>query len=405
MSFDGATLRAPERELPRSARLLFLLLSRLNSGRLEIVAPGGASYVFQGRLPGRTAVLHMLDWKVCADILRSGDIGFAQAYLDGRWETPDLAALLELAASNRKEIERALKGSWAAGLILRLRHLLRINTRRGAKRNIRAHYDLGNEFYRAWLDAGMTYSSALFEGDESRSLEQAQIAKYERILRRLDVRPGERVLEIGCGWGGFAEHAARTRGAHVHAITISKEQHAFALERIATGGLSELVEVDLVDYRDVQGTFDHVVSIEMFEAVGEAFWPVFFDTVRARLRPDGRALIQSIVIDDQLFDAYRRGTDFIQQFIFPGGMLPSAAEFRRSAALAGLEQEEAHVFGFDYARTLSRWRVRYERAAPGLRQHGFDARFERMWNFYLAYCEAGFRAGSIDVAQFLLRHA
>jgi cyclopropane-fatty-acyl-phospholipid synthase len=405
MRSDEAVLKEPSQALPRSARLLFLMLSRIDSGRLEVVVPGGRSLLFQGKNPGRAAVLNLLDWKACGKILRSGDIGFAEAYLDGLWDTPDLAALLELAASNRQGIERAIRGSWLARVVLRLRHLLRANTRSGARRNIRAHYDLGNDFYRAWLDATMTYSAALFEGDDSRSLEQAQIAKYERILQRLAVRPGERILEIGCGWGGFAEHAARSRGARVHAITISREQHAFAAQRLASAGLGSLAEVELIDYRDVRGEFDHVVSIEMFEAVGESYWPAFFKAVRSRLKAGGRALIQSIVIDDELFEDYRRGTDFIQHYVFPGGMLPSVAQFEAQAGLAGLATEESWAFGFDYARTLSRWRARYNRAAPALRSRGFDPRFERMWNFYLAYCEAGFRARSIDVRQFMLSHA
>jgi cyclopropane-fatty-acyl-phospholipid synthase len=405
MRSSEAILKEPSQALPRSARLLFLMLSRIDTGRLEVVVPGGRSFQFQGHIPGRNAVLNLLDWKACGEILRSGDIGFAQAYLDGLWDTPDLAALLELAASNRQGIERAIKGSWLAQVVLRLRHLLRANTRSGARRNIRAHYDLGNDFYRAWLDATMTYSGALFEGDDSRSLEQAQTVKYERIVQRLAVRPGERILEIGCGWGGFAEHAARARGARVHAITISQEQHAFAVQRLGKAGLAPLVEVELIDYRDVRGEYDHVVSIEMFEAVGESYWPAFFKAVRGRLKAGGKALIQSIVIDDRLFDAYRRGTDFIQQYIFPGGMLPSVSQFERQAELAGLSTQESYAFGCDYARTLSRWRVLYNRAAPALRSLGFDSRFERMWNFYLAYCEAGFRARNIDVRQFMLRHA
>jgi cyclopropane-fatty-acyl-phospholipid synthase len=292
-----------------------------------------------------------------------------------------------------------LYGSWTGRLFYRLRHLLRANTRAGARKNIHAHYDLGNAFYRSWLDETMTYSSALFAGCPEATLAQAQSAKYERILSVLGVRSGDTVLEIGCGWGGFAEHAARTRGCHVRGITLSSEQLAYARERIRAAGLSGLVELSLTDYRDIGGRYDHVVSIEMFEAVGERYWPDYFGAVRARLKPGGRALVQTITIADELFEQYRRGTDFIQQYVFPGGMLPSLSALRAQAGQAGLAVGECMAFGKDYAETLKRWRQRYLCVAAALRPLGFDARFERLWQFYLAYCEAGFRAGSTDVVQ------
>lgn len=390
-------------QAPRSSRVLLSLLARLQHGTLKLVSPGGQTFSFPGELPGPDAELRLSDWGVFAEVMRSGDIGFAEAYIDGRWETPDLAALLLLAAMNRAVLEKALYGRWWGGLIYRLRHMLNANSRNGAKRNIHAHYDLGNDFYRAWLDRTMTYSSALFEGQEERSLEEAQIAKYERILATLNVAAHDHVLEIGCGWGGFAEYAARTRGCRVLGITLSAEQLRFAGERIGNAGLGDRVRFALTDYRDLAGTFDHVVSVEMFEAVGERYWPAYFSTLRDRLTPGGGAVVQTIAIADELYRQYRRGTDFIQQYVFPGGMLPSPGIFREQAQRAGLRVGGELVFGLDYAETLKRWRILYARAAGDLRRFGFDSRFERLWIFYLAYCEAGFRAGSTEVMQVELR--
>jgi cyclopropane-fatty-acyl-phospholipid synthase len=384
---------------PAAARLLFRVLDRLRSGSLEMVDPDGRRCAFPGRMPGPHATLELHDWGVCADIMRRGDVGFAEAYIDGRWDTADLRALLTLAAMNQQAIESALHGKWWAMLALRARHLLNANTRGGSRRNIHAHYDLGNDFYRLWLDPTMTYSAALFGGDASLSLESAQAAKYERILQRLDVQPGDTVLEIGCGWGGFAEHAVATRGCRVTGVTLSQAQLEYARERIAARGLTEIVDLQLRDYRDIEGKFDHVVSIEMFEAVGERYWPQFFRTLRERLAPGRRALVQTITIAEAKFERYRQGTDFIQQFIFPGGMLPSPARFMQSAVSAGLVPEERIHFGLDYAETLRRWHDSFRGAKDRAGALGYDERFVRMWQFYLAYCEAGFVAGSTDVMQ------
>jgi cyclopropane-fatty-acyl-phospholipid synthase len=389
----------------RSARLLFAVLARLRYGHLELLGPGARSFSFPGALPGPDAVIHLQDWDVAADVLRSGDIGFAEAYLQGRWHTPDLPAVLTLAAMNHTPLEQAIYGQWWSKLIYRLRHLVRANTRAGARRNIHAHYDLGNDFYRRWLDQTMTYSSAVFDGDWSRSLEDAQIAKYERILRLVNPRPGECVLEIGCGWGGFAEYAARTRGCRVHGITVSRKQLPWAQERIRRARLEHLVTLDFRDYRDVQGSYDHIVSIEMYEAVGERFWPVYFDTIAQRLKRGGRAVVQAIVIEDDLFARYRHGTDFIQQYIFPGGMLASSSVFVAHAEQAGLAVRSVEKFGADYAETLKRWRHSFNQAWHEIHAQGFDARFRRLWSFYLAYCEAGFRAGSTDVMRVEMSHA
>jgi cyclopropane-fatty-acyl-phospholipid synthase len=391
--------------VPRSGRFMLGLLARIQHGHLDLVVPVGQTFSFSGTLPGPDAVLKIHDWTVFDAVIKSGDVGFAEAYLGNRWQTPDLYSLLLLAAANRRVLDQALYGKWWGGLAYRLRHLLRANTREGARKNIHAHYDLGNEFYGAWLDSTMTYSAALFEGDAERSLEQAQIAKYERILRRLDVGRNASILEIGCGWGGFAEYAARTRGCRVLGVTLSNEQLGFARERIESAGLAGAVQLALTDYRDVGGRFDHVVSIEMFEAVGERYWPGYFKTLHDRLNPRGSALVQTITIAEELFARYRLSTDFIQQYIFPGGMLPSPRVFRGLAEQARLKVTDEYAFGVDYAETLRRWRQRYSRAGRLLRDFGFDARFERLWNFYLAYCEVGFRLASTDVIQFELRHA
>lgn len=400
MNTGQATAGRTTLQVQGAGRRLLQLLGRLHSGRLEMHLPGGQRLRFEGERPGCEAELHVHDWRMAADVLRAGDIGLAQAYLDGRWTTPDLTAVLQLAAENRQALRRALHGSRIGKLAYLVRHWLRRNTRTGARRNIHAHYDLGNEFYRSWLDDSMTYSSALFAAGKSLSLEQAQAAKYDRILGRLDVRAGDEILEIGCGWGGFAERAALTRRARVHGITISEAQLAHARRRLA--GLADLASVELRDYRDVRGRYRFIVSIEMLEAVGEAYWPSYFGALRGCLQAGGKALIQTIVIDEALFEHYRRGTDFIQQYIFPGGMLPSPSAFRACARRAGFRVESEFAFGADYAETLRRWRRRYNAAAPGLRALGFDERFERLWNFYLSYCEAGFRAGSIDVVQWEL---
>ena len=319
--------------VPRAARVLFSVLTKLRHGRLEMVAPGGQRFSFPGALPGPDACIELADWDVCRDILRAGDIGFAEAYLAGRWVTPDLTAVLSVAALNHGALEQAIYGGWWVELLYRLRHLIQSSTRAGSRRNIHAHYDLGNDFYRRWLDQTMTYSSGLFAGDLSRSLEDAQLAKYERILRLVNPKPGERILEIGCGWGGFAEYAARTRGCDVYGITVSRRQLEYARERVRRAGLAAKATLEYRDYRDIQGRFDHVVSIEMYEVVGERLWPLYFRTIRERLAPGGKAVLQGIAIADQLFARHRRGTDFIREYIFPGAMLasPRYCAVKRSA--------------------------------------------------------------------------
>ena len=400
-TFDNTlSLPLPARAgLPASARPLLRLLERLEGGSLELSLPDGSCRIFAGAGP-RHAVMEIRDWAVFDAVLARGDIGLAEAWLDGQWESPDLAALLTLLAENRERLSRAVYGNAWSLIGARLRHFFNANTRAGSKRNILAHYDLGNDFYRLWLDPTMSYSSALYAG-EARPLAAAQEAKNRRILEKLQARPGQRVLEIGCGWGGFAELAARD-GLAVHGITLSPAQLAYAQERLVRAGLDDRAQFSLTDYRDLDGRYEHIVSVEMFEAVGERWWPAWFRTVARNLAPEGRAVVQSITIRDDLFARYRKGTDFIQQMVFPGGVLPSVAEFRKQAQRAGLEVREAFAFGRDYARTLAEWARNFEAAWPEIARLGFDERFRRLWRFYLAYCEAGFRAGSTDVYHYLL---
>jgi len=391
---------------PAPARAVLRLLQSLKHGRLDVQFPDGdgASFGTHDGTPRASIRLH--DWRVCAAALKSGDIGFAESYIDGHWTTPDLRALLELLIANRDEVESVIYGSWWGSLLYRAKHLLNRNSRRGSRKNIHAHYDLGNAFYRLWLDPTMNYSSAWFEGARSGDLVQAQHAKVRRALAECGVKPGDRVLEIGCGWGALAECAARESGATVTGITLSTEQLDWAKQRLADAGLE--ADLRLQDYRDLNRDgsaepFDAIASIEMFEAVGREYWASFFDTVRRNLKPGGHACIQSITIRDDLFDRYVRSTDFIQQYIFPGGLLPSPREFREAAARAGLAVVNELDFGLDYAETLRRWRDAFLANEGPVRRLGFDTRFMRIWEFYLAYCEAAFAARNTSVMQFTLR--
>lgn len=388
---------------PAAARSVFRLLQGLRFGSLDVQLPDGASAHF-GRGEGPRAALRIRDWAVCAATLRSGDIGFAGSYLAGHWSSPDLRALLELFIRNRDALESMVYGHWWGALLHRARHLLNRNSRAGSRKNIQAHYDLGNRFYRLWLDPSMNYSSAWFEGDPGRSLPAAQRAKMQRALRECAVQPGQRVLEIGCGWGAVAECAARDFGAHLTGVTLSSEQLAWGRARLQQAGLGAQTELRYQDYRDIgDAPFDAIVSIEMFEAVGREYWDGYFGTLRDKLKPGGRACIQSITIRDDLFERYARGSDFIQQYIFPGGLLPSPSQFRRHAQQAGLRVINELAFGLDYAETLRRWREAFLRQEGAVREQGFDTRFMRLWEFYLAYCEAAFAAGNTDVMQFTLQ--
>lgn len=387
---SGASARAVE------------LLSALEGGAISLSLPGRPS-----RLLGHGE--EVAEWRIHDDaalvrILGAGDIAFGETFVDGLWDSDDPVALIGLLSRNRAVLKRAIYGRPMALVRHWLHHRLRANSRRGARRNIAAHYDLGNAFYASWLDRTMTYSSALFE-QPSESLADAQLRKYRRILHCLQPRPGQTILEIGCGWGGFAEVAAAEFGCRVLGLTLSREQLDYARRRARRAGVADLAQFELCDYRAARGSFDHIVSVEMFEAVGERYWPVWFGQLGRLLKPGGKALVQSITIADALFPAYRRGTDFIQRYIFPGGMLPSAQAFRRSANRAGFAVADDFAFGPHYANTLARWRRAFDDHPEAHEQRGFDVRFRRLWHFYLAYCEAGFRTGDLDVHQFELRRA
>ena len=395
-SFANPAATAP----PASARIILKLLARLQHGALLLRTPDGARVHYGDA--SAPIVLELKNWNLVKASLRSGDIGFAESYIDGDWSTSSLAGLIELLARNRAAIESLVYGTWWGSLAYRLKHLLNRNSRSGSRKNIHAHYDIGNPFYAVWLDPSMTYSSALFTAASGGDLELAQAAKYRRILDQLALKPGARVLEIGCGWGGFAEMAARDAGAMVTGLTLSNEQLAYARARIERAGLAVQVDLQLRDYRDSAGQYDAIASIEMFEAVGESYWPSYFDCIARSLKPGGRACVQTIVIADGLFERYRKGTDFIQQFIFPGGMLPSPSVFARLAAAHGLEVVDQFHFGLDYANTLLAWRRSFHARLDAVRAQGFDERFILTWEFYLCYCEAAFRAGNTDVMHFTL---
>lgn len=389
--------------LPAITKLFYTLMKRLDRGSLTFTSPEGHTTLFRGAHPGPHADLRIADWRVASDAIKSAEIGVAENYRDGLLFTSDLTAFLMLCVENEKALEAIFYGKPLVALLFRIKHLLRANTKAQAKKNIFAHYDLSNAFYKLWLDETMTYSSAVFNGDYSQPMADAQTAKYERILQVLNPSAGATILEIGCGWGGFAEYAARTRGVKITGITLSQAQLEFAQQRIADAGLNHLVDLRLVDYRDVQGQFDYVVSIEMFEAVGERYWATYFKAVHDRLKPDGRAVIQSITIAEEVFPRYRKTSDFIREYIFPGGMLAPIPRFIADAAKAGLIAGEPYCFGLDYAETLKWWLHRINARVNEIKPLGFDEKFLQIWRFYLCYCEAGFRTGRTDVMQLELK--
>ena len=400
---------------PTAARTALKLLKRLRHGSLTVQLPDGSMQFF-GDTAGATgesggdrrgAMISLRNWNVCGAALKSGDIGFAESYIAGDWTTPHLTDLLTLFIRNRQEVEEVIYGSWAGRALYRVKHWLNRNTKANSQKNIHAHYDLGNAFYKLWLDDTMNYSSAWFEGDHTRPMADAQRAKVSRALRMVNTKPGDRVLEIGCGWGALAEMATTEFGATLAGVTLSTEQLAFARERMANlgadRGAAQRADLRLQDYRDINdGPYDAICSIEMVEAVGRAYWPTYFQAIRRLLKPGGRACIQSIVIDDALFKRYINSTDFIQQYIFPGGCLPCPSEFRREAAAADLQVVDEFAFGQDYAETLRRWRTAFLGRQAEILRLGFDERFLRIWEFYLAYCEAAFGQANINLVQYTL---
>jgi cyclopropane-fatty-acyl-phospholipid synthase len=378
-----------------SELLVSLVLSRLRRGELELVLHNGTEKHFVGAEPGPKARVQIRDPRAATRLAASTNIGLAEGYMNGQWDTPDLDAVLDLGLANLVDRPAALTPPTTP--IQRAWHARRDNSPRGSKRNIADHYDLGNDFYRLWLDDTMTYSSAMFDGTED--LGAAQVRKWDHLLDLLQPGPKDRILEIGCGWGGFAVHAAQQAGCRVTGVTLSEEQHAWATQAVAEADLEDRVDIRMQDYRAVPETYTGIASIEMFEAVGERWWPVFFQRIRDLLAPGGVAALQTITIDEAHFDDYRRKPDFIQRYIFPGGMLPSPSAFRLAAENCGLDVGDPVHFGASYAKTLQEWRGRFEAAVPHVRELGFDERFIRMWRYYLAYCRAGFDAETIDVMQ------
>jgi len=388
---------------PAAARTVLKLLQRLRHGSLTLQLPDGSMQRFGTQtLPHATLVLH--NWAPCSAALKSGDIGFAESFVAGDWSTPNLTELLRVLVKNRAEVEGVIYGTWAGRWLYRIKHLLHRNTKTNSQKNIHAHYDLGNAFYKLWLDDTMNYSAAIFDGNLAQPMQDAQHAKVRRALSMAGVQAGHRVLEIGCGWGALAEKATTEFDAHVTGVTLSTEQLSFAQDRMARLGVAHRADLRLQDYRDIDDApFDAICSIEMIEAVGREYWPTYFASVAKLLKPGARACVQSIVIDDALFDRYVNSTDFIQQYIFPGGCLPCPREFRTQARAAGLEVVDEFAFGHDYGETLKRWRDAFLSHHEQVLQGGFDLRFMRIWEFYLAYCEAAFMENNIDVVQYTLQ--
>ncbi len=386
------------KNLPDVARQALGVALRFKHGRLDLQVPDGGWFRCEGDQPGPSAVFVIKDWAFAKRLVDEGDIGLGEAFMRGEWESPDVTAFLELFCVNQHIITSLLDGKPLIRQWQRFRHWLNRNTKTGSRRNIHAHYDLGNRFYSAWLDGTMTYSSAVFAPGET-DLDAGQTRKYAQLAEQTRIGPDHHVLEIGCGWGGFAEYAARDIGCRVTGLTISKEQHDFACKRIFDAGLNEKVEIKLQDYRDEKGIFDRIASIEMFEAVGQEYWSTYFGQLRDRLSDGGIAGLQVITIQERLFEGYRREIDFIRRYIFPGGMLPTPSIMRSLGDKFGLSLTTEKIFGQDYALTLAHWRDRFRAAWPNMAGLGFDERFRRLWEYYLSYCEAGFRAGSIDVRQ------
>lgn len=394
----GQNLKQTTTGLPRYARIGFRILTNLQIGSLEVTTPDHRTYLFQGEKSGPHAELNVHDWRFAKMVIRGGDVGVGEAFIAGYWSSPDITTFLELFCINRDATLAALQGKPIARFLLSLRHWFNANTRSGSKRNISAHYDLGNAFYREWLDPSMTYSSAIYDPSVN-DLEGAQRLKYASLAQETDIQPDHEVLEIGCGWGGFAEFVGKEIGARVKALTISREQFDYAKERIFKAGLSEKVDVVFQDYRDETGKFDRIASIEMFEAVGERYWATYFGQLSNCLKSGGKAGLQIITIQDRMFNDYRNSPDFIQRHVFPGGMLPPPGKLIDIGKTLGLDLSNQKIFGQDYARTLEEWRGRFKEAWPRIVPLGFDERFKRLWEFYLHYCEAGFRSGNIDVRQ------
>ncbi|MBN8293844.1 class I SAM-dependent methyltransferase [Rhodobacter sp. NTK016B] len=399
---DIITSTEGQSDLPRYFKPVFAQLQRMNYGRLDLILPDGRRVRAQGTEPGLAAEITIHNPDAFARLIREGELGFADAYIEGWWTTPDLQDLMDIIFKDNPALLDDFTGMALVRAYERVRHWLRGNSKQQAKKNISYHYDLGNDFYALWLDDSMTYSSALFKTGQE-SLERAQEQKYAALVDSLGLKPGDHVLEIGCGWGGFAEYAAGQRGLKVTGLTISKAQHDFAVARMARAGLSDKVEIKMQDYRDERGTYDGIASIEMFEAVGESYWPAYFETVRDRLKEGAKATIQVITVPNERFPTYRKNVDFIQKYIFPGGMLISPARFAQEAQKAGLGWLSSIEFGESYSLTLRRWHESFTNAWDRIQTMGYDTRFKRMWDFYLTSCAGAFHTGICDVTQITVR--
>ena len=384
--------------LPRYFASAFEVAKKRNRGRLDFVLPDGRRFRIQGENPGPVAEFDVHDVDIFARLIREGDLGFCDAYLEGAWSTPDLQAFMDLVHIGNSTVYDGYPGQSLIRAYERFRFWLQSNSKTQARKNIAYHYDLGNEFYQLWLDGSMTYSSGLFRSGQE-SLEKAQEQKYASMVDQMHVQPGDHVLEIGCGWGGFAEYAAKERGLRVTGLTISQAQHDYAVDRIARAGLSDRAEIKMQDYRDEAGSYDGIASIEMFEAVGEKYWPVYFNAVRERLKPGRSATLQIITVEEHRFETYRKTVDFIQKYIFPGGMLPSPSVLRREVERAGMRVHGSIEFGKSYSQTLRHWHQVFNAAWADVSKQGFDDRFRRMWNLYLTSCAGAFEGGNCDVTQ------
>ncbi|MFW2586772.1 class I SAM-dependent methyltransferase [Sagittula sp. SSi028] len=389
-------------DLPRYFGHVFRMAQGMEKGRLDMVLRDGRRFRADGAAPGPVAEVHLHDDDIFGRLIREGDLGFCEAYMDQSWTSPDLMAFLDLVHANEDSLFDGFPGQGLVRVWEKFRFWMQRNTKRQARKNISHHYDLGNDFYSLWLDETMTYSSALFETGQE-STEKAQIAKYKSMVDQMGAKPGDHILEIGCGWGGFAEYAAKERGLRVTGLTISKEQLAYAQDRMKRAGLTDMVDLKLQDYRDERGQYDGIASIEMFEAVGEKYWPVYFETVRERLKPGAHATLQIITLQHKRWEVYRRGVDFIQKYIFPGGMLPSPEILRGEVERAGLQVVRSLEFGESYSQTLRRWHDTFNDHWDEISNMGFDDRFRRMWNFYLASCAATFHSGNCDVTQITIQ--
>ncbi len=387
----------------RALKLCIRFARQIQIGSLDMVLPDGHKLRFVGKTDGPHGTVIIHNDRVAKRLLIGGKLGFCEAYLDGDWNSPDISAFYEMILRNEHVLLSVLNGkSWFRG-VSKFIHSLNANSKSGSKKNIYRHYDIGNDFYQLWLDPTMTYSSALFK-DGNDDLKIAQDAKYQEMTDRLGIKRDHHVLEIGCGWGGFAEYAAKTTGCKMTCVTISQAQYDYAVDRIKNAGLSDRVTILMKDYRDLDGMYDRIASIEMFEAVGEQYWPTYFKTLKNRLTQGGKACLQIITINEDDFDSYRNNADYIQRYIFPGGMLPSMSALKSQITQAKLRTTGHISFGLDYAKTLNIWNDKFQQSWPKLTKQGFDEKFKRTWEQYLCYCEAGFRAKTIDVIQIDIDH-